>query len=212
MSSAITLAVPTSVQSVTTALGQIPWTSPDNASADDGQYAECIFSPFVLEQESEALRAAYDFSQLLDSDLPFGIEVAVKRKADTSLAVADLSVQLVHAGSAIGESKPAIGSWPTLDGTLVYGAIGDTWSVGLTAAMVKAPTFGVQLRCRSLVGTGPIAFVDSILMSLHYDHEEEQGIVHAPLNDLGVFTQERMRWVSMQAGYPFPDEARTRAR
>ena len=203
MSNSIVLQTPITVQSIATGLGQLAWISPTNGAADDGQYTECVFTPLSVDQESQGLVAAYDFSQLLDSDLPFGIEVAIKRKADTAAAVDDLLVQLVHGGVPIGANKASAIHWPTSDGVLVYGAIGDDWSAGLTAAMVKSPTFGVMLQCRSLSGVGPIAFVDAMLMTVHFDAAEPEAGDGSSLGDLGLFTRQRIEWVSTQAGFRF---------
>jgi hypothetical protein len=161
-------AAPTLITSVPSALGEIPWSSPEQANANDGNYAQCAFTPLVIDQRSEQLRATgYDFSEMGDDDMPVAIEVTVDRRL-VGDDVQDASVRLVLNGATIGDDRAILGEWPATDTEIVYGAVDDDWLAGLTAAVVKDPTFGVQIVVASAGGGAPKAQVDSMLMSLYF--------------------------------------------
>lgn len=145
------------------------WTSPTNAEAADGSYANV---GDTNPANSHYLKVTnYGFSVPAGSDIQ-GIEVDVLRHASSNGVnnVTDNALKIVKADGSYGVLNKAdmVDVWPTSDTTATYGGSTDLWGETWTADDVNNSNFGVGLSVALNPDTSVTAFVDYISITVFY--------------------------------------------
>jgi len=154
-------------------VGLVAWTSPSNATSNDGSYATVALDG-TMDGTSDGLYFSnFAFSGLTSEAIIEGIEVRIDRKDSGIDGIVDEYLHLVWSdgtNSAItrGADKASATSWPASDGTEDYGGVSDTWSEAPTTDEVLGSDFGFVLFA-TVDGTGDgTAFVDHGSMRINY--------------------------------------------
>ena len=149
------------------------WTNPGNITTDDNVRANCNRT---TNGNSQFLYGTFDLSTVPDGATITGVEVRINRGYSSTAEpqqVRDLELSLTKDGSAVvGDNKGATSTdWPTAEASATYGASDDLWGTTLTAAEVKAATFGVMLEVDFVItgGASTNARVDWISINIHYE-------------------------------------------
>lgn len=142
------------------------WSTPTNVGADDAATSDVTVSTGAG-LVSEAIHATqYGFA------IPAGatidgviVEIDASRSNATGNA-RDHTIQLLVGGTPTGTNKASGAAWNTV---LTYGSSSDTWSAGLTAAIVNATDFGVSVKVQRTTGKGStLCSADYIRVTVHY--------------------------------------------
>lgn len=152
--------------------GATAWVNPGNITALDGARATATSSGTGATQIIYAT-----FSGL--SVVPVGATITgviarVHRdySAVTAQTVLDHTVRLTKDGTnMVGDNKADTATgWPQSGGTNNnYAASDDLWGTTLTAAEVKAVTFGLMIKANHVTGTASTtARIDAVWMDVHY--------------------------------------------
>ena len=123
------------------------WVNPTNVTAAGSVYATITAATYDAGDQSHKLRATgFDFSAIANGDTIDGIVVIVGGASyQAGTASIDL-VQLVNAGTPIGDNKRATPVAVTAsDANYTQGGSTDKWNATLTPAVVKSSTFGVDV-------------------------------------------------------------------
>ncbi len=146
--------------------GNDAWGSPTGITADDG--AVFAFSgDHTAGQSSQYLHATNFGFAVPTTASVVGIEVRVKKRADTGSALNDHTVQLIVGGSRTGDNKASATLYPTSFTNVDYGSATVLWGLTLSAADVNGATFGVAFRSQYSAATAS-AHVDAIWINVHY--------------------------------------------
>lgn len=164
-----------------TAFGDVSWTSPENAGAEDASCAEFNFSGHAgipVQFISNYLRAVGgDFSALPDGATIVGITPRVKRKAHSDSGSAhytqvchDQRARIVKRGTILSTDLASADEWPAALTWKYYA--GGLWGTTWTPADIKATGFGLAL---SVFGESNLpsemwekAFVDAFDIAIEY--------------------------------------------
>jgi hypothetical protein len=141
--------------------GTVAWTTPGNATTDDGAYAQ-------------GAPGGGDTNYLHSDNFGFnvpspavidGIEVAIERHA-LSGTIKDSRVRIVK-GGVVGatEKGDLINTWPLVDTVKTYGANNDLWGETWTAGDINASNFGVVL---SVTDSADLALVDHVAITVYF--------------------------------------------
>lgn len=160
MSSSTKYADSVSVLQTSTAL----WGNSDYIKASDNRRAECQMS-----------NADSISDQLLLTDFGFtipegstidGIEVTVECRTRPSVDIS-IFMQLLFAGSSIGNIKYDYSTWQYNDSNIALGGSSDTWGTSITASSINISTFGLAFFV-SQNEEPTVAEIDAISITIHY--------------------------------------------
>lgn len=142
------------------------WAGTTNLGSDNGSYATATDIIGLGGTSKNLIATNFGFSVPAGSTIN-GIVVEVDRKASTGTTLTDLRVQLMSAGSLVGNNKATVVQYGTTDQTVPYGGTSDVWGWSPTASLINASTFGVQfaVTATSFMAT---ASVDFIRITVHY--------------------------------------------
>lgn len=140
------------------------WSNGTNANASDDTYATGGgaggFTTF------EGTNFGFD-ADIAAPDTIDGVEMKVEWKRDSTLIIIDTSLRLMVGGSPSGANKASGGFIPSTEAITTLGGSTDTWSLSLTAAQVRASTFGVRIVFQEFGGSG-IAYIDHMTIKVFY--------------------------------------------
>ncbi|HEY7148557.1 MAG TPA: hypothetical protein VH420_03840 [Gaiellaceae bacterium] len=145
------------------------WTSPGNVLTNNSSYATKSLSAGV----SSGTLDATSYSMALPAGATVtGIQARIDRKTSVSSTIRDFTVQLLKAGSAVGNNKAATGTnWGTSDAYATYGADGDLWGTTWTQSDVNASNFGLRLVAKNNSGSSSAtASIDHMELTVYYDY------------------------------------------
>ena len=98
-----------------------------------------------------------------------GVSARIEKKSSVSSTNRDLTVQLLKAGSPVGNNKASGSNWTTSDAYVTYGAGGDLWGTTWTVADVNASNFGLRLVAKNFGGSTSTASIDHMEITVYYD-------------------------------------------
>lgn len=154
--------------------GSTAWATPGNITASDSARASCLRT---ASGTSQLLRATFSFAtgDLVPAGATItGVVVRVERSYSSSAPpqqVRDSALRLTKDGTnMVGDNlADTTTDWPlNSDANVDYGGAGDLWGTTLTAAEVRAATFGVMLKVAHTGVTSINPRVDAILMNVLY--------------------------------------------
>jgi len=157
--------------SVDISAGLVAWTSPSNASSNDGTYANVIMGQFDATSNGLYFHN-YSFG-LTSETVVEGIEVRVDRKAAGD-EIKDFAVSLAWSDGTstfTTGDKSSVDAWPASDATKDYGGVSDVWGSAPTAAELNGTEFGFVLLAYNTVSdttNDGTAFVDHGSMRINY--------------------------------------------
>ncbi|HJL17919.1 MAG TPA: hypothetical protein RMH99_19800 [Sandaracinaceae bacterium LLY-WYZ-13_1] len=160
--------------------GGDPWRDPEMLTAADAAPGHAgtvdgVANVRLSSDDVSEYLVADTFGFTLGSDRTvLGIEVDFLRVAKRADTIADLSVELVRAGTVLtGDARMSPFAW--VHGGLgsfavaTYGGPGDTWSRAWTPAEIGEVGFGVALRARYVSTAGnDDAMVDHVVVRVHH--------------------------------------------
>lgn len=180
--------------SVSSAAGQVAWTTPDNARTADGMVTESVLTASA--GSTETLRATNWGLTLPANISPSSVIVRVRRRNLLGSSVIDRRVALVRGSTTVATWPSASAlSWPAMLNPVTFGNLINRWSSLPTAADVTAADFGVELAADTLSGANPgRPLIDEVLVS----------VVHSPIPAMTSLTQAtqatsvepRMAWAN----------------
>lgn len=158
---------------------QVNWTFSTSGGDSTGVSAEndagaSITLLYALPTSCQHILArGFDFSSVPDGAEIVGVEVRVRRKAETASTIKDYELKLIEGPTPtlLGSNKADTTNWhPTAYAYASYGGASDVWGATLTAAGVKDSNFGVgvKFQCSSLPSSAKGAWVDVIEMRITY--------------------------------------------
>jgi hypothetical protein len=108
-----------------------------------------------------------------------GIRLRIHKLKSFGTAATDESIRLMTStGTYVGSDKADTSTgWPTgVGGWTVYGGSADTWSASLTAAQVKASTFGVAIQADGYdSGVAAVVEIDAVELTVWYTEASGDG-------------------------------------
>jgi hypothetical protein len=140
------------------------WSNTSNAVSSNNSYASTTAD---IGGGSDGLRCTNFGFSIPGGATIDGIIVEVERKCDLG-AVIDSGISLVIGGITVGDDKSSADSWPTSDGTKVYGGSSDLWGDTWTDSEINDSGFGVQVGAIDQFAAGDIASVDHVKITVHY--------------------------------------------
>lgn len=165
------VAINQSTREATTASAEsntIPWQSPDNIKARDGNLATA--NALSGDSSSERLTATGFGFTLPPSAIVQGVQVTVRRQTQVhSDSIRDSAVRLVSGGGPVGGNRSLGALWARLPTDVTYGGPADLWGREWTVAEVNDPSFGVALAARYASSAGnDRPSVDSVQLTVSY--------------------------------------------
>lgn len=154
------------------------WGTPTNITASDAAKTNCTLST-ALGNVGEGLLATQFGFEIAGGARIRGIELLVERACNSQTDdPRDETIQLLKAGSAVGDNKAVATVWPLVDAVATYGASTDLWGTTWSVSEVNDSSFGAIVRPQRTDGAGGrIMAVDHIQITVHYD-EPEKPIRH----------------------------------
>lgn len=154
-------------------VGCEPWANPDNALLEDAQNASCP----VPKMDDSCFLVLYNYG-FTTTDVPenatiTGVEVSVKRCADSATAVFDNGIYLKIEETEIsppGDNLGVIVPWPQMLDWAVYGALANLWGIPeLDGDIVRSEWFGNYLKVANSSGDSNYgAYVDVTKIRVFY--------------------------------------------
>jgi hypothetical protein len=104
-----------------------------------------------------------------------GIELLIERACNSQTSdPRDETIQLLKAGSAVGDNKAVAMTWPLVDAVATYGAATDLWGTTWSVSEVNDSAFGAFVRAQRTDGGGSnIVAIDHIQITVYYDEPEK---------------------------------------
>ncbi|MDX2015689.1 MAG: hypothetical protein SFW67_36180 [Myxococcaceae bacterium] len=179
--------------SVSTAAGQVPWTTPANARTADGMVTESLLTMTGL--ASETFRATNWGLTLPPGVTSPSVLVRMRRRNVAGSSVIDRRVALVRGSSTLA-------TWPTSSNlgwfstmtTSTFGSANNRWMGQVSAADVTASDFGVELNVDTLSGGVPgRPAIDEVLVSVV--HSVTQQVTPPTVPTMATSVEPRVTWV-----------------
>jgi hypothetical protein len=148
------------------------WTNPERIATTDSSYASWTFDAGNFSN--------YLIPKTFDLSIPSGatidgIEVKfVNRYASVGTQIYDGNIYLTKNGNnGVGSDHRLTGTpeetyWNTSPTTHTFGGASDLWGTTWTPAEINASTFGVLVQAWKTSGSGQIAYVDSVTITVYY--------------------------------------------
>jgi hypothetical protein len=151
--------------------GTTAWSSPTNIQGDTtSTAATCNIS--AGGGTSQKLRATnFGFSIPTAAGIA-GVTVEIERNAANTNRHADDNVQLIKAGSEVGDDKATGTSITTTKQFITYGGSNDLWGTTLTATEVNASNFGVSYK---IIRTGTATTTSVYRVRITVEYSEGRG-------------------------------------
>ena len=156
---------------------KVKWETPDNAKADDTNYATSGGSKNTYTDWLRLTNFGFSSSDIPDGSTINGIEFEINRYCDAgeSFSVNDSALYL-YANGQVGNNLASATKWPTSVEAATYGGATDMCGTTLSQADIVANTFGVQLSTLNSA-TSVTAYVDYIKIRVYYTESGGGGIV-----------------------------------
>jgi len=145
---------------------KIEWGTPDNAKADDTNYATSGGSKNTYTDWLRLTNFGFSSSDIPDGSTINGIEFEINRYGSAADSVNDSALYL-YANGQVGNNLASATKWPTSVEAATYGGATDMCGTTLSQADIVANTFGVQLSTRNSA-TSVTAYVDYIKIRVYY--------------------------------------------
>ncbi len=139
---------------------------PDRALVDNNLFSFSVLSTGTL---SHCLDLTGITSNIPAGANIKGIQASVRGRSNTTGAVTDANVQLLKAGTAVGDNK-AIGTpWTNIVTTFTYGGPTDLWGTTWNVADFSDPGFGVRFQAEHVASNNRQAQVYYVEVDICYD-------------------------------------------
>lgn len=162
--------------------GNVAWTNPSNAKANDNIYATSIL---LAGQVTDYLKVT-DFGFHIPTTHGIdGIKVEIERKSGLTSNAADTEVKLVKGGTVGGSNLASGTNWPTSEAYTTYGGASNLWGTTWTAANINATNFGVVLSASATLGD--TLSVDHIRVTVYHS-------IPVSAVTTGIFTPRSGYW------------------
>lgn len=140
------------------------WQNPSNILSSNDSYATATHTTGAATTVTNELRAfAYPFNF---TGTVTGIEVGIERKHNGTGSVDQTIVNLMKNGTLVGNPETGIESWPTSDGTQVYGGSSSLWGTTWSASEINN-NIGVSIIIDQAGGANNIASIDYVYMTVY---------------------------------------------
>jgi Tfp pilus assembly protein PilX len=148
------------------------WTTPGNIVASDNVKATAA----VASGANSANLDATSFGFTLPSNASIsGISVKVERGSSATNSFKDNGVQLLKAGTPVGNNKAGTTYWGTGDTNITYGAANDLWGTTWTPADIDSSTFGLRFSSHNYAVASQTASVDYVEITITYTTDASIG-------------------------------------
>lgn len=140
-----------------------------------------------------------------DADI-LGFKLDVVRYAQTG-TIYDINVQMMKAGSAVGDDKSIAGSWSSSSDRVSYGNSRDLWGTTWTVSDVQDPNFGISFQTN---WTGGIfqGEIDLLQLSVYWSNRNTRGYMTD--FDTDLHNSDKWNYLLLQfgndSGRPSADE------
>lgn len=158
----------TTFSSVVVDVGDIAWSDPSNAAAEDGGVAS--LTTIGQPKKTELLKALGLVASTVPANATIvGVAVRVLKAVSVSgTGITDFTAQLVKDGTLQGNNLADTAKIWTTDGLyFVYGGEKELWGLALTPADVNAADFGFVLRAAFTVNFRALS-VNNIQAKVYY--------------------------------------------
>jgi hypothetical protein len=158
-------------------IGNVAWTNPDRAQAQDTSYATAVlaFNASAHNRTVYLNGSGWGFAIPTDAVIT-GVLVDIRRNVSSvasSRITMDNSVRLQVAGAAAGDDEATTTQYTTAWATASYGGatnLATTWNTALTPASVNAANFGILFSAKATGSTSTRTVnVDFINMTVFYN-------------------------------------------
>lgn len=155
-------------------VGTIAFSSPSNASLEDGNLADASATASLFVANTQYLKATGFGFTIPGSSSICGILVEVEKGAtgiNILANVKDNAVRLVKAGSPTGSDYAKSTKWTSSQTYYSYGGTTDLWGTTWTRNDINASNFGVAFSAEinGLVSLFPSALIDHIRMTVYFN-------------------------------------------
>jgi hypothetical protein len=148
-----------------TGIGSVAWTNPGRIVANDDSYATAAITSSAGSNYSQG--SGFGFAIPADATIN-GLLVTIGRKTSSGTTIYDNTVQLVKAGTIVGENKASTTAWGSSESAATYGGAADLWGTTWTPTDINTSTFGVALSAKNTSSTSRTASVDYITVAVTY--------------------------------------------
>lgn len=157
------------------------WTNQGNGTgAEDAN--------FVTEGSPQTVTAPLDFkfdlSAIPDGATITGIQVTIRRRANTANRAFDIQVGLLNLSGSSANYADLSTAWPTVTTDKVYGSSTDKWGNPLDVEQVKSDDFGVRLQVRRSATVDML--VDSCKIQVWYSPQTTTAYVYNGSTDVAT--------------------------
>lgn len=144
------------------------WSTPDNASPSDNQYAQCAVAKNTYSDWLRATNFGFTNSDIPSGATINGIELIIERHG-TNTNISDSSLRIRKTAGPVGDDYASADTWPTADGEKIYGGAADLWGITWLDSDIKNPDFGFDLSAaNSARYQAKNAYVDNIKVRIYY--------------------------------------------
>lgn len=141
--------------------GDVAWTSPSNATANDFNVAQVFLGSGNQSEYIEATDFGFSIPSTATVD---GIQVLASRYSMGG--VTDASVKLLIGGGEVGDDHSAGVTWPMMEAIESFGSDTDDWNASPTPSDVNGSGFGCRLKCES--SSGGMALINFLEIDVTY--------------------------------------------
>ncbi len=180
--------------SVSSAAGEVAWTTPENARTADAQVTESVLTQTA--RSTELLRATGWGFSLPPNVVVSGVILTVRRRNVLGSSLIDRRVALVQGATTLGTWPAGSNqSWGSALADTVWGDVTNRWMAQLTAAEVNAPDFGIELGANTLAsGTPGRPAVDEVRLSVAHSPTPQVTAPTAP--SVATSFEPRQAWMN----------------
>lgn len=148
-------------------LAQIAWANPTNATASNDSRATATLTADVATENLKCTN--FGFAVVAGPNIS-GIEVLVERSEGSSSAaqIEDQTIQLLKAGSVVGEGRAATVRWPAADAIKTYGSSTDLWGESWTIDDINDTNFGAVVAAKNTGEESEDARVDHVQIKVYF--------------------------------------------
>jgi len=149
----------------TTYGGGSGWTTPGNISAQDNNWASYAVAGSGNSTNLDA--SGFGFSIPTGATIT-GIQATVVHKGSVKNNIVDGTIQLLKAGSPVGNNKASATGWNNASQSANYGANNDLWGTTWTAADLDNASFGLRIIAHDSNAAATTAYIDAVTITVTY--------------------------------------------
>ncbi|MFA7244068.1 MAG: hypothetical protein WC080_02170 [Patescibacteria group bacterium] len=145
--------------------GDGPWSTPEDITADDGNYARIVGIP--QGKRSNYLKATNFGFNIPTNATVTGIKMEAKRMG-SSPPVSDDIIEIIKSGTIGGTNQSADALWSGTEDYVPFGGDGNLWGLTWTPNDVNDSSFGVAMTIKKITPSVSNAIINYVRGTIYY--------------------------------------------